>query len=324
MNFVFNKLIRYATILMALAGFVMITMVILEVRAQSNMVIPPPPVPPPEKPFERTVAGTGLVEALSENVSIGVPVQGLVTEVLVKVNDRVKKGQPLFRIDDRDLQAEMEGLRAAVDVARARLDVQKAQLERAEDLLRRIKAVPDRRAVSVDELREREMDVSVARAQLTASTAEVASAEAGLKKVELLIERLTVLAPRDGSILQVNIREGEYASFAPKSPAMVLGDLEMLQVRVDVDEQNAVRIRPGQRAIAFIKGDTKNPIPLEFVRVEPYVIPKVSLTGASTERVDTRVLQVIYRLKRPETFPVYVGQQVDVSIEDAAAEEFPK
>jgi hypothetical protein len=45
------------------------------------------------------------------------------------------------------------------------------------------------------------------------------------------------------------------------------------------------------------------------------VIPKVSLTGSSTERVDTRVLQVIYSMKRPENPPLYVGQQVDVFIE---------
>ena len=54
-------------------------------------------------------------------------------------------------------------------------------------------------------------------------------------------------------------------------------------------------------------------MPLRFVRVEPYVIPKRSLTGDSLERVDTRVLQVIYEFDRP-AFPIYVGQQVDVFI----------
>jgi hypothetical protein len=67
-------------------------------------------------------------------------------------------------------------------------------------------------------------------------------------------------------------------------------------------------------AIAFIKGNSERAIELTFVRIEPYVIPKVSLTGSSTERVDTRVLQVIYSLKRPIDQPLYVGQQVDVFI----------
>jgi len=54
------------------------------------------------------------------------------------------------------------------------------------------------------------------------------------------------------------------------------------------------------------------------VRIEPYVIPKKSLTGDNTERVDTRVLQVIYRFERP-SFPIYAGQQVDVFIERRTA-----
>ena len=66
--------------------------------------------------------------------------------------------------------------------------------------------------------------------------------------------------------------------------------------------------------MAYVKGETKNAIPLRFTRIEPYVIPKKSLTGASTERVDTRVLQVIYQLDPPKR-PLYVGQQVDVYIE---------
>jgi hypothetical protein len=66
----------------------------------------------------------------------------------------------------------------------------------------------------------------------------------------------------------------------------------------------------------MLRGAASQEIPLRFVRVEPYVIPKKSLTGDNTERVDTRVLQVIYALE-PTAQPVYVGQQVDVFIEAA-------
>jgi multidrug resistance efflux pump len=130
---------------------------------------------------------------------------------------------------------------------------------------------------------------------------------------------MTVVAPRAGAILQVNARPGEYASATPKSAAVVLGDVEHLQVRADVDEQNAPRLQPGQTATAYIKGDTTQPIELRFLRIEPYVVPKVSLTGASTERVDTRVLQVIYSFERPKDRPVYVGQQVDLFVKSDTA-----
>jgi hypothetical protein len=67
-------------------------------------------------------------------------------------------------------------------------------------------------------------------------------------------------------------------------------------------------------AVASLKGHSELKIPLKFVRIEPYVVPKRSLTGDSLERVDTRVLQIVYAFDRPE-FPVYVGQQVDVFIQ---------
>jgi hypothetical protein len=80
-----------------------------------------------------------------------------------------------------------------------------------------------------------------------------------------------------------------------------------------VDESDAPSIRDGCAGIAFLKGSRDKSVPLEFVRIDPYILPKKSLSGESTERVDTRVLQVIFRFKNPD-FPVYVGQQMDVFI----------
>ena len=309
-----SYILRYLTIAGALAGVVAIVFVS---RLQAEKQMPPPgdpTVPPPHKPFARAVAATGILEALSENVAIGVPTAGLVAEVQVKVNEVVKKDQVLFRLDDRDLRAEELGSRGKLEIDRALIAVGEAQLAKFEAQLARLTGVDDQRAVSRDELSNRQQDVVVASAQLAAAKAQLASSEIALQRIALLIERLTVRAPRDGTILQVNIRAGEYAANLPKNPVMVLGDIDRLQVRADVDEQNSTRIRPGQTAKAHLKGDPSVTFDLEFVRVEPYVIPKVSLTGASTERIDTRVLQVIFSLKRPENPPLYVGQQVNVFI----------
>lgn len=310
-----SKLVRYLTFVAALTGFVAITFIITQMQGQDQKM-PPPPISPPEKPYASTVAATGIIEALSENVAIGVPVSGLVAEVFVEVNDSVKAGQALFRIDDRDLQAQLVKLRSMVEVANSKVEVQNANLAKAQDLLDRVKSVTDIRALSVDEIRARENDVRINQAQLLATKAELNASKADVQQQEMLVDRLMVKAPKAGVILQLNTREGEFAANISKSPLMVLGDLDKLQVRADVDEQNAVRIRNGQPATAYVKGDTKNPVTLQFVRVEPYVIPKVSLTGASTERVDTRVLQVIYSMQRSkDATPLYVGQQVDVYID---------
>ena len=290
-------LLKNPTFYFAVLGIGATAILVAHLNGQSPVT--PPPIDPSPKPYAVSVAASGIIEALSENVAIGVPEAGLVTKVHVKVWDSIREGQPLFTLDGRELQAEL-----AVNEANA--IVAEATLRRLEDQLTRLKGVNDPRAVSRDEVRTKENDVAVAHAQLAAARALV-----GQSKVQL--DRMTVLAPRAATVLQVNIRPGEYASVTPKSAAMVLGDVEHLQVRADVDEQNAVRLQAGQSATAYLKGDTTAPIELNFVRIEPYVVPKVSLTGASTERVDTRVLQVIYSFN-PQDRPVYVGQQVDLFV----------
>lgn len=306
---------RFATIALAIAGVLGILTI---TRIQAERAMPPPgdpPVPPAPKPYVHAVSATGIIEALSENVSIGVPQPGLVAELGVKVNDTVKQGDILFRLDDRDLRSQEINTLARQSVAKSKVQVAEAQLAKIKSQLSRLNAVSDPRAVSVDDIDNRRQDVSVAEAQLRSATAELAATASELESLRLLIDRLTIRAPRDGSIIQVNLRVGEYAATLPKSPAMILGDIQRLQVRADVDEQNATRIRAGQKGTASLKGDPNVKFPLEFVRVEPYIIPKVSLTGSSTERVDTRVLQVIFSFNRPQDPPVYVGQQVDVFIE---------
>ena len=310
-----SGILRYGSIAAALAGFAAIVFVS---NLQAEKETPPPgepPVPPPSKPFKESVAATGILEALSENVAVGVPIPGLVVELPVKVNDAITKGQTLFKLDDRDLQAELLSTTAQQGVSRAQIAVSDAQLAKLQSQLDRLTSVSDPRAVSKDDLENRRRDVAVAEAQVSAAKSQLAAAETAMKRISLLIDRLTVRAPRDGTVLQVNLRAGEYAATSPKTPAMIIGDTDRLQVRADVDEQNAIRIRAGQKAFGYLKGDPTVTFPLEFVRVEPYIIPKMSLTGASTERVDTRVLQVIYSLTRPQDPPLYVGQQVDVFIE---------
>lgn len=291
-------LLKKATFYVAIIGIC--ATAVMASRMSTTQPQSPPPIEPSPKPYEVSVAASGIIEALSENVAIGVPESALVTKVHVKVWDSVKEGQPLFTLDDRELRAQL-----AVNEANAQ--VAEATLWRLIDQLARLKGVNDPRAVSKDEVRTKENDVSVAAAQLDAARTQVA-------QNKVCLERRVVVAPRDGTILQVNVRPGEYASATPKNAAMILGDLDHLQVRADVDEQNASRLQEGQTATAYLKGDTTKPIELSFVRIEPYVVPKMSLTGSSTERVDTRVLQVIYAFKRPQDRAVYVGQQVDLFV----------
>src|SRR5947209_2266395 len=92
---------------------------------------PPPPykIHPPVNPFPHSIAAAGIVEAANENISIGVPIGALVENLYVNVSDNVKKGQPLFSLDDRDLKAQLA-------VQRANLVVSESTLARLQDQLK--------------------------------------------------------------------------------------------------------------------------------------------------------------------------------------------
>jgi RND family efflux transporter MFP subunit len=268
---------------------------------------PPPMEAPPHNPYQATVAAAGIIEAVNENVRIAPPVAGLVIKVHVAVGDQVQKGDALFELDGRELRAELLTKTASLPSAVARIAEEEIRLRDLRGQLKRLQAVKDRRAVSEDDLERKWHELSRARADLNL-------AQVQRDEVQSLLNRLMVRAPRAGTILQVNIRGGEYAQVMPTDPLMLLGDTESLQVRADIDEVNAPLVVPGSPAVAYLKGYTDKAIPLTFDRIEPYIVPKRSLTGDNRERVDTRVLQVIYRFEKP-AFPVYVGQQIDVFIE---------
>src|SRR5262249_871731 len=120
--------------------------------------------------------------------------------------------------------------------------------------------------------------------------AAIDQAEAQMQTVKTEIERTIVRASVAGEVLQVNVRPGEYVGSTPGQGFIVLGNVDRLHVRVDVDEHDIPRFRSGASAWANPRGDAKQRHRLSFVRVEPFVIPKKSLTGNTGERVDTRVL----------------------------------
>src|SRR5215468_5564549 len=338
------------------AGVLLVFGVVMVLQSRP---VRPPTVPvesPPVATYARTVAGVGLVEASSENIAISTPVSGLCTQVYVKVGERVKAGQKLFSLDDRDLQAELGVRRRSLEVAQAQLEkllraprpeevpVAEARVAEAEQALadasvqqRLIESVTDRRAVREEDLQRRRIATKAAEARLrqtqadlallragawaqdiSIARAQVALAEREVQRLRTDIDRLTVTAPMDGLILQSNIRIVAYAQSGPLAkPLMVFGSVSVLNVRTDVDEHEAWKVRPDAAAHATVRGSSGTRIPLRFVRFEPYVVPKKSLTGDSTERVDTRVLQVIYQVDGDKV-PLYVGQQLDVFIERPA------
>lgn len=342
---------KYVIPMMAVAG---LALAVHTVRSESEeKPAAKPAASPARSTFETSVAGSGIIEASTRNIAIGTHVPGIVTKVYVEAGSRVKVGDPLFGIDDRIVRAEKAVREANAKTARqtlsrleqmprpeqrppleAKVAEAKASLEDVKKTLGMWESVTDARAIVAEELSRRRYAVAVAESRLALASAQldelnagawqpekdvakaqVEAAEALLAATETELQRHTVRASVDGEVLQCNIRAGEYAPAGPQTtPMILLGNTDTLHVRVDVDENDAWKVKPGAKARATLRGNSALGADLTFVRVEPYVVPKRSLTGESSERVDTRVLQVVYSFPR-SALNAYVGQLVDVYIQ---------
>jgi multidrug efflux pump subunit AcrA (membrane-fusion protein) len=269
------------------------------------------------------------------------------------IGQHVKQNDPLFRVDDRQYKAMLVFHEANLAAAKAQLtkleqmprpeelavskakeEVAQAAVELQRDLVERDSKLITSAATTDEQYRQHQLSLRMAQKQLAQAKADLALMRAGawepdktiaraaVKLAEAQVQqditdmdRAIVRAPVDGVVLQVNVRPGEFVGNNPNAPLVVLGAMtDHLNVRVDIDEHDIPRFVPDALAVASLRGAPDKRYPLTFVRVEPYVIPKRSLTGDNTERVDTRVLQVIYSLK-PEGKPIYVGQQLDVFLD---------
>lgn len=288
---------------------------------------PPPPnqlAMPAESRYAVTVAGSGLIEANTRNIAVGSFLSGIVAGVPVDEGDEVAKGEALFVLDTRQAEADLataqqQRLAAAAEVAEA-----DALLADRLDQLRRREKLERGFVLSEDAWARLRFAVDAGRAAVAAAKTRVDVAAAQEEAARVTLDRLTVRAPVDGRILKVNIRPGEFITAgASDTPALLMGGERPLHVRVQVDENDIWRLKDGAPAEAVVRGNRDIRFPLTFVRIEPYVLAKRSLTGDIAERVDTRVLELVYSFD-PDGLPVYIGQQVDVFIDAEAGPALPR
>jgi len=285
---------------------------------QPNRAGTDPAIKPPTAPADQarggTVSGAGVVEPSSELIEVGAQRPGIVTRVAVTPGERVNRGQLLFAIDSRDARSQLGEREAAVRLASERVDAARVELASAQRMLSLYTSVSDPRAVAEQQVIERRAQRDQAAARLEVARAELSQAQAQAASARTSIGLLEVRAPRSATVLQVNTREGQYATAGPNpgsnQPLLVLGETNPLHVRIDIDENEINRARIGAPAVVSPRGNAGVRARAAFVRSEPLVVPKRSLTNSATERVDVRVLQLIYALPA-DVAGFFVGQQVD-------------
>ena len=271
--------------------------------------------------------------------------------ILLRMDDSVQRATVEQQKSQAEAaQAMLEELRAeprqeTFEVSKAQLTYARAQLKNAEDELQKQETSYQLEPKSVSKFTlddainavkvaaanlkvvEKQYDLTRAGAWIYDIRSQEKTCQADEKAYlssSALLAKYTIKAPADGTVLAIQASVGSYV--APQGtydtytqgsdPVIVMGaSEEYVSVRCYIDEIliHRLALGPQMRAQMFIRG-TNISVPLEYVRVQPYVSPKIELSNQRLERVDVRVLPVIFRFARPQNVGVYPGQLVDVYV----------
>ncbi|OJB03336.1 HlyD family secretion protein [Burkholderia ubonensis] len=272
-------------------------------------------------------------------------------DALLTIDDSVQRATAAQLAAQADAAAAMldelkaQPRREVLDVASAQMTAAQASLKLAQDQYDKQRRAYDidPKAVSRDALDTAANGVRVATANLGVVTRQYQLTKAGAWNYDVrnqqaqaialrrgadaaaaLLARYTLRAPTDGVVLAMNAAVGTYLSpqglydtYAQgNAPVAVLGTPgDRLQVRCYIDEI-LIHQLPDLRALKahmFVRG-TSVEADLQFVRLQPYVTPKIELSDQRTERVDVRVLPVIFRIVPNKDVRLFPGQVVDVYV----------
>jgi HlyD family secretion protein len=289
----------------------------------------------------------GVVEPRSGQIKIAAPGIGRVSEVMVKINDKVAADEPLLRLDDEDAQARVASAQAQVamrEKARNEKSAGKAASRRdAED------AVADAEAALVDARTTFDKAVHAKRSG-SGSDATVAATRTAwtraqdnlerersqLRKVEgqsgtplptqlegqlnvargelrvavAELEKLTIRAPIAGTILKVDVKPGEVAGPSSPQPLILLGDLSQLRVRAELDEHNAGKIKVGDAVTVRAEAFAGQTFAGKVAAIAPLIQPARLASPGSRNMTDFNVNEVMVDLNEPG--PLIAGMNVDV------------
>jgi HlyD family secretion protein len=312
-----------------------------------------PPVaaaaPTPARP--KLVVAAGRVEPASEEIRIASELDGRLRRVLVMEGDAVRAGQIIAELENGDYaarvalaQAETKQREAALarlrngsrqedrrasdaTVREAEIVVDNARIE-----FERRRSLLERGAIARTELDSTEREYRVAQARLEAAKerravleqetrpedllraeADLAAARARLQEMQALLAKTIIRSPLNAVVLKRMRKSGESVSSDGVVPIVTLGDTQRLHVRMDVDEADVDRVRPGLRAWVTASAYGEQRFTGTVLRLEPMLGRKNIRTEEPSERVDTKILESIIELDANAKLPV--GLRVDAFIE---------
>jgi HlyD family secretion protein len=218
--------------------------------------------------LRETVTATGTLNPL-DAVEVGAEVSGRVLEVSVDVNDRVKAGQVLVKIDPTSFEARTEESQAQLRSARASLKNAQTTVTEATLKAERTKNLHQRGLASDQDLEAAEAALERAKASVGSSNAQITVAQAGLKSAKTNLDKSKIFSPIDGIVLARSVEPGQTVTAGFQTPVLftLARDLTRLELRVDVDEADVGRVKPGQKATFVVDAYPKKEFSSEVLRL---------------------------------------------------------
>jgi len=248
-----------------------------------------------EKPIKRTIVETitanGKVQPVKE-VKISPDVSGEIVELTVKEGDKVNKGDLLVKIKPDSYISGMERAEAALNSSSARLVQTEAQLQMAKLAFDRNKELFAQKAISLADYESAESQYKVAKGDYEAARFSVKSADATVKEARESLAKTTIYAPVSGTISKLNVEKGERVVGTMQmagTELMRLANLNNMEVRVDVNENDIVRVKYNDTALVEVDAYMGR----KFKGIVTQIANSASLQGASADQVTSFEVRVL-------------------------------
>lgn len=271
---------------------------------------------PPIAPYEHNISGLGIVEASSGNINLGAFMPGIVSEVLVAEGDIVKKGEALFRQDQRSAKSSLLIAKNKLEIAKKSLEIAKIEQIEQNDRYKRAKGLKATSNISEEIYSNRKFAMQKTEMDVLMRESQLKSAENNLELAQIALDKTSINAPINGIVLKVRIRPGEFISGNEQNnlSPMLIGTHNPLYLRVKIDENDLWRFDESLKAHAYLRSNQSINSSLSFVRIEPYATTKEQLRGSGIELIDTRIVNILYKIE-DNLDQFFIGQQLDVFIE---------
>lgn len=268
------------------------------------------------KTITQIVSAAGKIQPEVE-VKISPEVSGEIVALPFKEGAAVKKGDLLLSIRPDNYQAQVEQQDAGLLAARATAEKSKAQLSKAREDLKRSVTLSARNLIAESEATKTRTDVEVAQASYDSALAQIRRAEGQLKQSRDQLEKTTLYAPIDGTVSLLNSERGERVvatgQFAG-TEVMRVADLERMEVRVNVNENDVVNVKVGDLARISIDAYPNR----KFAGLVKEIASSAKTTGAGSQEEVTN-FQVKIRISEPGV-ALRPGMSANADIETKTAE----